>query len=223
MNTNDFNENIYSDLRKTFYDIAKKIINYEIRTLSDDTRRHEYKNELINAYNEFLKYTNTHIRKFTQESKEKVTKNFTDSYEKYFVRALRALRFQAQIPELFHEIDIENIEFIELEGIERSDNLIDLENQSSSSIENTEQNLNEINFLPILNNTNMTLSKAEFLNMCSRTINSIYSGDPLGLNPLLNSVELLETMAETDEHRNVLPIFLKAKLQGVAQPRLRTI
>lgn len=62
----------------------------------------------------------------------------------------------------------------------------------------------------------MPITKIEFVNLCARTINKTFSGEPLELTPLLNAVDFLETLAETDEHRNTLRAFLLTKLQGAA-------
>lgn len=59
-------------------------------------------------------------------------------------------------------------------------------------------------------------SKIEYLILCANTINTVYSGDYIGLRPLISAIELLEEMAENDEHRRLLKKFIMIKLQGRA-------
>lgn len=59
-------------------------------------------------------------------------------------------------------------------------------------------------------------TKIEFLNLCARTIHATYSGDPIGLTPFVNAIELLESIDETNQHTDTLKIFIMTKLQGVA-------
>lgn len=60
------------------------------------------------------------------------------------------------------------------------------------------------------------LSKLEYYNLCARTLNSIYSGDPLGLTPFINSINLLISLDTNKANESVLKDFVLSKLQGIA-------
>lgn len=68
----------------------------------------------------------------------------------------------------------------------------------------------------------MPISKIEFYNLCARTLNTTFSGDPLALQPFLNGISLLQTMDEENEHEQILRDFILTKLQGIALECLPT-
>lgn len=63
--------------------------------------------------------------------------------------------------------------------------------------------------------TNMAITKLEFLSLASRTINHNYDGNPLGLEAFINSVELLKEFSNNDVATTFLR-FVKSKLEGKA-------
>lgn len=60
------------------------------------------------------------------------------------------------------------------------------------------------------------LSPSEFLRLCANTINYTFSGEPTGLSPFINAIQLLETMATNAPLKQILVSFLKTKLVGKA-------
>lgn len=61
------------------------------------------------------------------------------------------------------------------------------------------------------------MNKNEFLKLASATINSNFSGDPQKLNSFIDSIELLESMAETQELKILLTSFVKTRLENRAR------
>lgn len=61
----------------------------------------------------------------------------------------------------------------------------------------------------------MALSNVEFLNFAGRQISKPFSGDALALQPFLNSVALIKTIA-TDAHKEIFKCFVPSKLEGRA-------
>lgn len=62
----------------------------------------------------------------------------------------------------------------------------------------------------------MAINKIEFYNLCARTINNVYNGEPLELIPFIRSINLLQTMDEGNQHGIVLRDFVLSKLKGIA-------
>ena len=60
------------------------------------------------------------------------------------------------------------------------------------------------------------LSTLDFLKICSAQINRNYTGDPLGLQSFINSVDLLSSLATYPQLQEFLVSFLKTKLEGKA-------
>lgn len=65
-------------------------------------------------------------------------------------------------------------------------------------------------------NSIMAITNVEFLRLCGETIPNIYSGEPLALQPFVNSMELLSQIADTDALRNLLISFVKTRMNGKA-------
>lgn len=54
------------------------------------------------------------------------------------------------------------------------------------------------------NQTAKMTTKIEFHNLCARTFNENYEGDPKGLDSFLNKIESIEILCENDDHKKIL-------------------
>lgn len=63
----------------------------------------------------------------------------------------------------------------------------------------------------------MAMTKVDFLKLATTTLNHNFSGDPLKLNGFLDSIELLETMADSAENKQLLVTIIKTRLEGTAR------
>lgn len=66
-------------------------------------------------------------------------------------------------------------------------------------------------------NTNMSFTKIDLLKLVSTTINKNYSGDPLGLQSFIDSVNLLSAFATSNELKDILIKSIISKLEGTAR------
>lgn len=87
------------------------------------------------------------------------------------------------------------------------------------NIVNTEVNdvklLNSVSeIVPKASNENDYKEQIQFLMLATQVINSNYTGDPSGLMSFLNSIELLENVATSQE--NILRLFILSKVEGRA-------
>lgn len=118
-----------------------------------------------------------------------------------------------EIPDNFQPIGIDTVVQIDSEeGEESDDNQNSLNNQGDQIIL---QSAHIIANDPINQQVNMT-SNVEFYNVCARTFIECYSGDPLGLKPLLRQIKSIQTLCENDGHREILKDYVHSKLKGAA-------
>lgn len=91
----NFSNKKYDDLKKIFYDTAKKILNYEkgninSRKLPEDPEKvEEFKIELLQAFNNLLICTGKYFDTFIVRSKKVTTERFLSKYQPYFKELLR--------------------------------------------------------------------------------------------------------------------------------------
>lgn len=101
--------------------------------------------------------------------------------------------------------------FIEIPEIENEDIVFD-DNFPSLTTQQS-QNSNELH---VEQNQNMAQqSVTEFLRLAGNQINQKYSGDPLGLNSFIDSINLLKQLA--GNHGDILKQFILSKLDGKAR------
>lgn len=101
---------------------------------------------------------------------------------------------------------------------------------STSNTNNSDSNKNAIEKKPTnskKNNDNkktdtMAMSTIEYYNLCTRQLNTMYSGDPLGLPPFIDAITLLQQIDTTNEHSEILKGVILTKLQGTAREILPT-
>lgn len=65
-------------------------------------------------------------------------------------------------------------------------------------------------------NKNTTNMGDNYYTMCMRQLNTMYSGDPLGLPPFIASIKLLQKMDTTNSNSDLLVSVIMTKLQGAA-------
>lgn len=103
--------------------------------------------------------------------------------------------------------------------------------ENSNNKKGTPSDIN-INNMPDDNNSNTTahsssmntgratMTAIEFYKICTQQLNTTYTGDPLGLPPLIDAIELLQFMDEQKAYENIILRVLKTKLMGVAREYL---
>lgn len=69
-------------------------------------------------------------------------------------------------------------------------------------------------------NANMAMTSTEYYKLCTQQLNYTYTGDPLGLPPLIDAIELLQYLDTEHLHENILLRVLKTKLMGQAREYL---
>lgn len=106
------------------------------------------------------------------------------------------------------------------------ENSIDNANKSELELKETDKNSEQgdLQKSTLAEKTTQTTKKvmenSDFLKICSAHINKTYSGDPLGLQSFIDSINLLETLATTTGLKAFLVNFLKTRIEGTARELL---
>lgn len=247
----EFDQETYDTLKKAFEDVKKRIGNYsptrkEPRTLPTDLTERQnkvskYTLDLIEAYNNFVKFIGEEYSTLHPDSKNTV-RDKIQNYKQGVLASLTILDLFVNLPSDFEPIDINKITKLGLpEPLDTSQIFVSASTFENSNSEEfgaatggvqekrdnnaSETNLDEIvkqtleNNFVVINQTQVTMAitKIEFFNLCSRTISNNFSGDPLALTAFINSIKLLESMVENVEHTAMLKSFIMTKLTGSAQ------
>lgn len=217
------------------------------RELKDNERKEQYAFELVAVYNRFLKFVRENLPLQSETIRNRVHSKFESYYEPNFLRCLHTLGLDAVLPLEFNEINQESLVTFEgqASGDNFSEPVgnIDTSPLNSDSESGGEDKLNlkrdtisdrkqiqdkavvdsivNVSNISLGNqqNTieNMTLTKIDYHNMCTRTINTIFSGDPLALQPFIDAIEACEGLDENNAFTATLKCVILMKLQGIAR------
>lgn len=179
------------NLKTEFITASKRILKENIST--NPEKLAEYKHDIIEAYNKCIDYVNNKWQSLDTSVQTSVYADLTYLKRK-LTDCLNKLNLNFELPSnILSRVEEENI--IEEVNTEE-ENII-------CNIENSESRI-------------MAITNVEFLRLCGETIPNIYTGEPLGLLPFLNAIELLVQIADTDNLRNLLISFVKTRMNGKA-------
>lgn len=224
----------YEKLKKEFDRISNKILNYETRReLSSEDRRKQYTEEILKSYNEFLSINKENLSKQSESLQKEVNEKFEKTYESKFIRCLKVLGFCTVLPKRYEPINSDSLVQIDPTTIASDDedknlktrsdvsqqhNIVQTQGGPSNSTGAISETGNSTQIDKNLNNTgNMVLTRVDYHNLCTRTINVVFSGDPLGLQAFIDSIESLEELDEANEFTSTLKRCILMKLQGTAR------
>lgn len=203
-------------MKNEYYTVSKKILNYETeRKLEDVDRITRYTTEIVTAYNKFVKFIRENLPKQSEVIQRKVESKFDTFYEKNFLRCLHALKLDAVLPDRYADINTDSLTAFEDQATGEDsfeqdfvDEDLNSDDESTNLKGNSESDVNT---------GNMVLTRNEYHNMCTRTINAVYSGDPLGLQPFIDSIDALVELDETNAFTSTLKRCILMKLSGIAR------
>lgn len=198
--------------KKEFVLISKRILQARVSSNQDTLIKH--KNEIIEAYIKYVQISKSiYILEKSVENKQLLVQDL-----KYIAR-----KFRDCLQKLNCKYNL-------------SKNLYDLPDPASIFIIGIEINASNTSFASeIDNNLNQTydqddleiiqqqvimsteMSSTDFLKLASSHINKTYTGDPLGLNSFIDSINLLISLATTNTLRTLLLAFIKTKIDGRAR------
>lgn len=167
---------------------------------------------LISCYNKIVRIFSKHENIFTIQTKTKVI-NLISTLKQKLTIIVTQQKLDINITKEIKEISTDEINIKSEYG-----NIRHIEEIDSSDSEEEAKEIEEDIILGSRSDlkNNMALSKIEFLKICSSTLNKNYSGDPLALQAFLNSIDLLDSLADTAELKAFLLTVIKTKLEGKA-------
>lgn len=215
-----FNPNTFKSYKEQFLKATKKILKENI---SNNTEKlQEYETEITFLHNQVIEYVSKYFINFDTKTKSVYRKELVyirDKTNKCFGKLSSKIRVTT---DLLQNISDDILTDDELE-IEQNGVLMSDENSNTSS--QTAEILSQSNET-IVNNFNsneqpkeretMPLSVSEFYRMASQNLNRNYGGDPLQLEPFVNSVKLLQQIDSEHTHLDLLKSFVISKLEGKA-------
>lgn len=207
------------ELKEAFITIIKRALKTNIST--NPVTLKQYESDFTHAFN----YYTTSIAELYKKSDTKIQEQISQEFyycRKKLHKAFVNIKLECEIPCIigleinpttYKPKELLETSYIATNPLNLSCNDIESESDYHSDIEEESNITNEI----IINNSNMALSKAEFLKICGSTINKPYLGEPNSLKSFTNSLELLNDLAENDVLKQTLVRFAKTKLQATAQ------
>lgn len=198
----------HKENKKEFIDTTKKILKKKIST--NPTKLKEYETELITSHNKAIEYIAQYFNAFSEPNKTLYRNELVYIRDKTN-KCLGKLNSKAKVTNDLLQSLNDNIFTDDESDIENSD----IENNSDDS--ETMTNSSNSNNTATENITdNMAISVPEYYRMASQNINRNYSGDPLQLEPFINSVKLLQKIDTQNTHNELLKAFVISKLEGKA-------
>lgn len=196
---------IYTTKRDSFIREYKRVEPYKNRRqLTNEDLRNEYRENLIEKYNELTSYL--------AECHESSTLQFkTDIYKKQLA-ILDKLKESFNILGISYEFSADVFSQINIEYCTEIDDVMSESDDqtvgNNSNIVNSENEITKAN--------KMTQTTKEFISMANHMMGSKFSGDPLALESFVDSIELLRELCEKQNERVFLK-FVLTRLDGKAR------
>lgn len=222
--THVYNKDIFQALVDEFYAWDKKI---NRKNASEKTEIVQERTEnIIKAYNDIIDFVQPILQSDQNESKNEI-KETLEQIREYIIEDLSILNSDVKVPHNFTTkiVDPSNID-IDDDSKNQNNNSDDKKPELPTNKTNTDDDKkqkNNIKPLPIqplpidVHSSKMALTSNDYYGMCSRQLNYTYDGDPLGLPPFIDSIELLQVMDAQKQHENILKGVIWSKLKGKAR------
>lgn len=218
----------FDELLSNFDTWDKKIIRKNAS--QDEEKVQERTEEIVKAYNELVKFAAPIIK----NNSEKLTIKLRDEVSarnEYVKDDLMILNSDYTVPESITEK-------IQTESDDDNSNLNDNTNTNNSNEQENKSPTDDTKTNTGENKTSdnnkikpkkadiapkpekdiiMAITSTEYYKLCNQQLNSTYNGDPIGLPPLIDAIELLQFMDEQKAHEDILLRIIKTKLAGEAR------
>lgn len=224
-----FNNDKFKDLLTACNLAHKRVLKKELT--SNKLKHIEYTTILIESFNDLSAYIDTFYAGFNSENQQVLRKHWVTNRDKLnqcFGKILHDFIIPNEISQPIILRDILKANFTQEELTQYSNSLHDLNFPSTSQSFDKESLRSETSsaagsLTDLLNIVNISenilagkmanqMSRLEFLNLASKTINRNYDGDPLALQAFINSLELLNDFI-TDDLTPTFCRFVKSKLE----------
>lgn len=207
----------FDDFNATFTDNASDFLNNDSPTI-------ENLEDVLDAYNAIISYSELNYENKKRATKEYITENITANratlqrcYEKLQIpvtlpgKLLSTIHYVPQPkPNTSNENSNKNNSHKSDENLHKNPNKSPTTHSNPNNQSHT-SNLNQT--IP----TKMAQTRESFLKIASNVLNYKYGGDPLKLNSFILDVELVNSLASNDDTRAFCLTFLKSRLEGKAE------
>lgn len=180
-----------------------------------------YREEITTSYNDLCAYINSAYHQANSSGKASLD-NKLEAARQLVINSFNALGCVYKLPDdIYEQIDLNQIGDVP-NYIKEHDSSVDSSSGCSSAISLhgfEEQSIERIseNRPPISENPPPKMDAITLFNAVNRQFKSQYSGEPLGLQAFLDSVNILETFANTPALHANLFSYVKTKLEGRAR------
>ncbi|XP_017470761.1 PREDICTED: putative uncharacterized protein DDB_G0277255 [Rhagoletis zephyria] len=224
----EFKEN-YSEFLK----ISKRIL--QNRPLSTNaTKLNEYRDSLINSYNNILLHVKGHSESCEfSEVQVKLTR-CKDLLSKCFIKLNSQIKIPIEPLALIFKTDLANSDSEEEYFDAKSQASVSFAIKRSASLPSIKDSLSVLEipasatsspnfsiYSKVLTEMATAEQKKSFISLCASINRENYSGDPLALESFLDKISLIEDLAE-ENLTSTLIAFLKSKLEGKAREAIPT-
>lgn len=192
-----YDENEYEIKKKNFEREYKRVEPYKTRRIltSDNDLKKEYKEKLIEAYNEIINTISPTFNEHQLEEKLDIQNKIVGHLSK-LKQAFSILKLEYSFSKnIFDTID--KTQVIEEGNSVNESDLIDTLNSSTFS-------------------NNMAQTAKDFISMANHMINYKFAGDPITLDSFIDAIELLQELCEP-QNKNLLLKFIMTRLEGLAR------
>lgn len=229
-----------TELKENFIKASKRILISRELSRNTDTLESQL-NDITDTYNDYIQYASSLWSKIHRDDKTFLKQQLQQLRDK-LVACYEKLKCNYSIPiNLLHLIDpnVKEEENQTGSSTESKQAVDPVDIESESDDENSKNNLSILvtsfgdssdNNIQDHSNTKeiqtqteekqetmSDLNKIEFLKLAASTVNRTFSGDPLALQSFIDSVDLLESFATTNDLKTTLITFVLTKLEGKAR------
>lgn len=227
-----FNFNTYAEYKKEFVNETKKVLKENIS--NNPSKLKEYETEITNAHNRVTNYIAKYFNSFNTKDKTFYRGELVyirDKTNKCFGKLSSKIKVTTDLLQnlndsLLTDDDSEIEENLDQTLMNSDTNATETTNDTDSASQNV---INQFNLANSESNGNIPesianetfdtmapISVTEYYRMASQNINRNYGGDPLQLEPFVNSIKLLQTIDAEKTHLAMLKTFVISKLEGKA-------
>lgn len=209
-----FDTDTFNDLLEDFTETERPIIR---KNASKDPEKERARlDNIVEAYNKIIRYTVPIFESGDKKLRAHIKPKLIDVRNR-LIDSLEILGSNAKVPELLTE-QMTNDEKNNLPN-ENDDNSTNMNSDKDAELENKGNPSGNDTKEKKTNNkkNNMALSTIEYYNLCTRQLNTMFSGDPIGLPPFIDAINLLQRMDTSNEHSEILKGVILTKLQGTAR------
>lgn len=202
--------------KKEFLLISKRILQKRVSNNSDTLIKN--KNNIIEAYIKYVQISKSAYNLTKTEENKEILINDLNFIANKFIDCLNKLNCKYNFSKNPFEVpDPSNIFIIGIEISSPNNSFNSETDTSDDSIDSQINSQEDLDITQQQSTMSTEISPTDFLKLASSHINKTYTGDPLGLNSFIDSINLLSSLATSNTLKALLLSFIKTKIDGKAR------